>query len=238
MDPQVLLYLPGLDGTGRLLHRQPVLHERYQVHCECYPQDPVGSYEEMADAAAAHLAEMGGGRPGVVLAESFGGAVALMLALRHPALVERLLLVNTFAYFPSRWFIRLAAWGSRFLPAKPSHPATRWVRGLFFFSPDIPPRERAAWWERTRGVTMRVMGERAKLIAGLDLRPHLSHIQVPALVVVAPDDRVVPPRAGKELACLLPRARLLQRSVGHAALIHPRLDIAQMLTESRYWPSA
>jgi 3-oxoadipate enol-lactonase len=190
----------------------------------------------MADAAAGHLAEMSGSRPGVVLAESFGGAVALTLALRHPGLVERLLLVNTFAYFPTRWFIRLAAWGSRFLPPQPSHPATRWFRGLFFFAPDIPPRERAAWWERTRGVTMRAMGDRTRLIADLDLRPQLARIQIPALVVVAPNDRVVPPRAGRELARLLPRARLLQRPVGHAALIHPQLDIAQLLVERHYWP--
>ena len=42
------------------------------------------------------------GQRTVILAESFGGAVALTLALARPDLVGRLVLVNTFAHFPAR----------------------------------------------------------------------------------------------------------------------------------------
>src|SRR5689334_23075669 len=87
-----LLYLPGLDGTGRLLHRQPGLHAGYAVHCLSYPQDRPQTYTQLADAVIARLEETG---PAVVLAESFGGAVALTAALARPELVRRLVLVNT-----------------------------------------------------------------------------------------------------------------------------------------------
>src|SRR5262245_32611003 len=125
-----LIYLPGLDGTGRLLHRQPELHRAYDVHCVAYPQNTPNTYRELAGLAAEHFDKTG---PGIVLAESFGGAVALTLALARPELVERLVLVNTFAYFPRRWLISLAAYFGRFLPAQSSHSATRGVRGRFFF---------------------------------------------------------------------------------------------------------
>jgi pimeloyl-ACP methyl ester carboxylesterase len=232
----VLIYLPGLDGTGRLLHRQPALHAAYQVLCASYPQDRPHTYEQLAAAAAQHLEAASGGRPGVVLAESFGGAVGLLLALRRPDLVERLVLVNTFAYFPARWRIRLGALFGRFLPSRPSPPRTRRFRGRYFFSPDIPEAERTAWWERTAGVPMSAFGLRLPLIARLDLRPRLPEIDIPALVLTAPDDRVVPPAAGRELAGLLPRARLLELPVGHAALIHPRIDVDRLLAEPSYWP--
>ena len=237
-DRQVLLYLPGLDGTGRLLHRQTALHRSYRVLCESYPQDRPATYEQLAAAAAQHLEEAAAGRPGVVLAESFGGAVALTLALARPDLVGRLVLVNTFAYFPRRYRIRLAAWLGKFLPDKPSHPATRRLRAPFFFSPDIPARERDAWWARTADVPTRAFGYRLRMIAGLDLRPRLPRITTPALVLAAPDDRVVPPLAGKELARLLPNARLLEPPVGHAALIHPRVDVARLLAENPLRESA
>src|SRR5262245_40042305 len=130
-----LLYLPGLDGTGRLLHRQPVLHEHYAVRCFGYPQNAPVTYDELAAPVIRALEEDG---PGTLLAESFGGAVALTAALARPELVRRLVLVNTFAYFPRRPLIRLLAWLGRWLPDKPSHPVTRPVRGIFFFSADIP----------------------------------------------------------------------------------------------------
>jgi pimeloyl-ACP methyl ester carboxylesterase len=123
------------------------------------------------------------------------------------------------------------------LPARPSHPATRAVRGLFFFSPDIPSAERQEWWERTADVPMHAFGRRFRLIAELDLRPRLREIQTPTLVIAADDDRVVPASAGKLLARWLPNATLLSLRVGHAAMIHPKINIARLLREPRYWPS-
>jgi pimeloyl-ACP methyl ester carboxylesterase len=230
-----LVYLPGLDGTGRLLYRQPRLHELYDVRCVAYPQAAGHSYDELVNLAAQQLESSG---EGVVLAESFGGAVALLLALRRPDLVRRLVLVNTFAHFPRRPLIGLFATLGRFLPAKPSHPATRRLRGIFFFSRDVPAGDQREWWERTADVPMQAFGWRFGMIAGLDLRPRLAEIAAPALVVAACDDRVVPSCAGKTLARLLPSARLLCPRAGHAALVHPRIDVAQLLQDETYWPAA
>lgn len=228
-----LIYVPGLDGTGKLLHRQPGLHSAYNVRCISYPQHQPATYAELAALAARELEQVG---PGVVLAESFGGAVALTLALSRPELVQRLVLVNTFAYFPSRWKIRLASWAGRLFPARPSHPATRGIRGPFFFNHDIPPAERAAFWEQTNGVPMSAMGHRLRLIADVDLRPFLPSIRIPTLVLASPNDRVVSPQAGRELARLIPAARLIELNVGHTALIHPTVDIAKLLADPSYWP--
>jgi 3-oxoadipate enol-lactonase len=229
------MYLPGLDGTGRLLHRQTALHDHYQVLCESYPQDHATTYEEMAATAITHLEEAGG-RPSVLLAESFGGAVALTLVLTRPDLVERMILVNTFAHFPAPLRIRLAAWLGRFFPDRSSPPSTRRVRGLFFFSPDIPTHERNLWWTRTAGVPMSAFGFRMRMVADVDLRQQLPAIPTPTLVLAAPDDWVVPCSGGVELARLLPRAKLIQPRVGHAALIHPGVQIDRLLTDQRYWP--
>ncbi len=82
---------------------------------------------------------------------------------------------------------------------------------------------------------MRAFGYRMRIIADLDLRPRLHEMTLPALVVAAPNDRVVPSAAGRELARLLPNAKLLQMRAGHSALIHPRVDVARLLDEPRWW---
>jgi pimeloyl-ACP methyl ester carboxylesterase len=233
---RTLLYLPGLDGTGRLLHRQPGLRQHYDVVCQQYPQNEPQTYDSLAALGAAVLkARQTPDHPrAVVLAESFGGAVALTLALRHPDLIERLVLVNTFAYFPRRWLIQIGARFGPLLPARPSSPLTRPVRGFFFFPPGTSAAEQTAWWERTADVPMRAFGYRMRIIAGLDLRLQLHKIALPALVIVAPNDRVVPPSAGRELVRLLPNA-MLQMPAGHAAMIHPKIDIARFLSDARWW---
>jgi pimeloyl-ACP methyl ester carboxylesterase len=233
MHKPTLIYIPGLDGTGKLLHRQQDLYENYHVLCEAYPQDRIVSYDELAATAAAHLETVG--RPAVVVAESFGGAVALMLALKRPELIARLVLVNTFAHFPRRWLIRLGAWLGRYFPERPSPPWTRF-RGRFFVSPDVPREWRLSCWEHTSAVPTGAFGRRMALIAKLDLRPRLREIRIPALVLAAPDDRIVPCRAGQELARLLPKAHLIEPRVGHSALVHPDVNVRRLLAEPSYWP--
>src|SRR5262249_10824093 len=117
---QALLYLPGLDGTGRLLHRQPRLSDAHEVHCAGYPQARLSTYDALADVGTRLLEASPGRLPAVVLAESLGGGVALTLTLRQPDLVERLVLVNTFAYFPRRLLLYAFALLGRVLPNRPS----------------------------------------------------------------------------------------------------------------------
>jgi pimeloyl-ACP methyl ester carboxylesterase len=228
----LVVYLPGLDGTGRLLYRQPRLHERYEVHCVSYPQDNRHSYADLVALAIEPLERAGGG---IVLAESFGGAVSLKLALERPELVHRLVLINTFAWFPHRLYIELLAAIGPNLPAKPSNPASRPLRGIVFFSPDVAPEVRRQWWDLTADVPMNAMGHRFYLIERLDRRPQLCEIRTPTLVVASPDDRVVPHNAGVTLARRMPNAHLLQPRVGHAAMVHPAIDVAAMLEQTRFW---
>ncbi len=227
-----VVYLPGVDGTGRLLHRQQGLRERFALRCANYPQDDRHTYPDLVKIGLQHLEETG---PAVVLAESFGGAVGLMIALNRPELVRRLVLVNTFAWYPRRLFIGMMGMVGPWLPMKPNLAATRDVRGLFFFGTSIPKVEQNAWWDLTADVPMRVYGHRFGLLGEVDLRQRLREIDIPALVFTASNDWVVPATAGRLLARRLPRAKQITLPVGHAAMIDPRIDIAAWLERADYW---
>jgi pimeloyl-ACP methyl ester carboxylesterase len=227
-----VVYLPGIDGTGRLLFRQNRLNAEFEVRCVSYPQNDRHTYADLTKLGICALEETG---PGVVLAESFGGAVALMVALERPDLVQKLVLVNTFARYPRRLFIDFAALVGPWLPMRPSHPATRPVRGFFFFGPGIPKAQHCEWWDRTADVPMRVYGHRCRLLCDVDLLSRLSEVRAPAVVFTSPNDRVVPAPAGRLLAKRLPRAKLLALAAGHAALLDPRVDVAAWLKDERLW---
>jgi pimeloyl-ACP methyl ester carboxylesterase len=144
--------------------------------------------------------------------------------------VSRLILVNTFAHFPRRWLIRSAALLSRLAPPRPSPKWTLRMRERFFFSDDVSREIRDEWWNQVDKVPLRAYSYRLPLIAGVDLRPRLAEVNVPAVVLVAPDDRVVPPAAGLALAKLLPKTvQLIEKRTSHGALVHPEVDVAEII---------
>ncbi|MEO0853000.1 MAG: alpha/beta fold hydrolase, partial [Cyanobacteria bacterium J06648_11] len=87
-----LLYLPGMDATGKLFYRQrPALSSHFDVTCVSLP--PTGallSWNEMLDVAIARMPA----RPFVVCGESFGGCWALALAATYPHRLAGLTLIN------------------------------------------------------------------------------------------------------------------------------------------------
>jgi pimeloyl-ACP methyl ester carboxylesterase len=222
-----VVYLPGIDGTGRLLFQQKRLLAEYDVRCVSYPQDTRHTYADLVQLGVSALEQTG---PATVLAESFGGAVALMVALARPDLVARLVLVNTFACYPRRLFIDAAGLFGPWLPNRHQHPLSRPVRSYFFFGPGVPKAVRDEWWDRTRDVPMRAYGHRCRLLRDMNLLPRLGEIRTPAVVFAASNDWVVPAPAGRILAKRLPNATLLPTlAVGHAAMIDPRVDVAEWL---------
>jgi pimeloyl-ACP methyl ester carboxylesterase len=158
-----------------------------------------------------------------------------MVALARPDLVRRLVLVNTFAHYPRRFFIDMLALVGPWLPNRPTHQATRGVRGFFFFGPGVPKAEQDEWWDRTADVPMQAYGYRFTLLAALDLRARLNEIDIPTLVFAAPNDWIVPAVAGRLLAKKLPRAKLLAIPTGHGAMIDPRVDVAAWLELGEMW---
>lgn len=228
-----VVYLPGVDGTGELLFRQERLCAAFDVRGVSYPQDDRHTYADLVARALRVLNETG---PAAVLAESFGGGVALLAALARPDLVARLVLVNTFAHYPRRLFIDVAGAVGPWLPWRRNLRLTRGVRGYFFFGPNVPPAARAGWWDRTDPVPMRAYGHRFALLRDLDLRSRLCAVRAPAAVFAAPNDWVVPAVAGRVLAKRLPRAKLLPPlRTGHAALVDPRVDVCAWLGDGALW---
>lgn len=96
-----IVFLHGLFGQGRNFSQiAKALTPDYRSALVDLPDhgrspwtDAV-SYEGMADAVAATLQERYADEPAHVVGHSMGGKVAMLLALRHPELVERLVVVD------------------------------------------------------------------------------------------------------------------------------------------------
>jgi pimeloyl-ACP methyl ester carboxylesterase len=215
-----LVYVPGIDGSGELLLGTAArLERRFRLTRLCYRGEGGGDYASFAAGVAAAIEGAGGGRA-LVLAESFGVAVALQTALDHPERVAALALVNGFAHYRDRLGLALTrglfalapeAWIRR---ARPGFLQ----KGLF-----SPRRDEVALQEllALRGDWFGA-GYRARLvlIQHLDLRPRLGEVRCPVAIYAADHDRVVASvPAAREMAERIPQAELVVLAqAGHVVL--------------------
>ncbi len=218
------------------------LERRHSVHLPALPGFGAsaaveGGLAAVADRMAEALRDRGGEAP-IVLGNGYGGFVALQMAIRHPGLVRRLVLADTGACFsePGRQAFRgMAAGVEAGGPAKIAEVAMRRLFAPDFQEahPDLMAERRAAFL----GTDPAVLVAACRALAELDLRPDVPSVRVPALVLVGEQDEATPPAMSRELAALLPDARLvvlegcahvpqLQDPDRFLAAIEPFLDAA------------
>jgi len=156
-----------------------------------------------------------------LLGHSFGGRVAIKFAACYPKLVDKLILVGAAGIRDKRLpavlkreIFKLVAKAGRAVPL-PLAGALR--RGLYFLA-----RERD--YLNAQGSLKETMNK----VIGEDLKPLLTKVKIPTLVVWGENDRLVPLSVGKTMAGKIPQAELkILRGVGHS----PHLEAPAKLTE-------
>jgi pimeloyl-ACP methyl ester carboxylesterase len=151
----------------------------------------------------------------IVLGLGFGALVALRYAARHPAEpaalvlagpVARILPERSIAMYEQLGGAEAAEVASRFYGEMDDHAFTDFVRVCFpllsSYAMTSEVIARAHW---SPEVLMRWMGGEAKTV---DLRAELPSITLPVLVLAGEDDAWAPLESAREVAELLPDARL------------------------------
>lgn len=102
----LFVYLPGMDGTGQLLRSQTAgLETGFDVRCLAIPRQDLTSWDVLTnnvlDLIHAEL-EKSSQRVVYLCGESFGGCLAMKVAIKAPKLFKRLILINPASAFKLR----------------------------------------------------------------------------------------------------------------------------------------
>lgn len=218
-----VLYIPGIDGVphsgDRFLDLLPDVPERAQFmfpvsrprhgiayEPTAYPgkseQENSGhdarianlSVEAMADRVAAWMDGQGWGSA-IVIGESYGGAVAQMLASRHPGKVDRLVLVASFTRHPAR---RLGYGVSLLLTGLPRWAVKFPVKAVARLTilRGVDAERRRSYYERTFAMPLDDIGRRIDSLRRFRGRGHARGAEWPKTLWLWGDrDRLVDVRA-------------------------------------------
>lgn len=230
---QPLVYVCGIEGSGLNFYKQlPDLERDHAVIT--FPLRGQGRYglDRLVDDVRTILLDAGFQRA-TFIGESFGGLVVQGLALRYPEIVERIILVNTFASFLHRAKLRAGLILYSCLPHSWVNKYRSSRSGTELFSDDIEPDDRTKFLRNTSRVELEGYLSRLRIIRDTNLLSQLHLVNIPALIVTSTADRMLDAVAsGRAMAERLPRAKtLVLEGTGHLALLSNRVRVRDWLAK-------
>lgn len=235
-DYPLFVFLPGMDGTGQLLHTQiDSLEKSFDIRCLAIPPDEMNDWEQLS-VQVIELVEKelkkSPQRSVYLCGESFGGCLALSVALKAPWLFQRIILINPASSFNQRpwlsWGIPITQWIPDFLHQGSSV-------GLLPFLAElgrIAPSDRRALLEAMQSVPQTTVSWRLSLLRKFTLdKSQLCRLTQPVLLIASAADRLLPSvEEAQELSSSLPNSQLVVLpESGHACLLEVSINLDKIL---------
>ncbi|WP_198807304.1 alpha/beta fold hydrolase [Leptolyngbya sp. BL0902] len=236
----LLVYLPGLDGSGRLFdHQVPALHRSFEVRCLALPKDDRSSWHRLVEQTIDLLVATAAGRPIYLCGESFGACLALQVVAQAPDLAHRLILVNSASAFHRLpWLTGLGsitAW----VPSSIFPFSTLGSMPLLANLNRIAPAQRHQLFQAVQAVPQATVAWRMDLLAQFRLDAlNLAAWTAPTLLLASLADRLLPSlEEAHRLLAVFPQAQIYPLPYsGHASLLEETISLSQILAETGFLP--
>jgi len=207
----LLVLLPGLDGSGAFFADLiKSLGNKTSVKVLNYPEDGPQAYDALATRLLTQLPQ---GQDYILLAESFGGPLAILLASKAAAKPKGLILAATFARSPFPWIGGLmAGMVPGFLQTKPLPviEATLLREGDHKLSWDI--------YQTISVLKPEILSARIKTVLSCDVRKPLGALDLPILYIQGAKDRLISAAHGLLMQKTARKLRIARIDTPHFAL--------------------
>ncbi|WKL56538.1 alpha/beta hydrolase [Asticcacaulis sp. ZE23SCel15] len=182
----LIILLPGTDGTGLFFaDLRAYLSKEFDVEVISYPQTGDQSYETLGNWLLHQLPTV---RDYILVAESFGGPLAIWLAAHARHKPIKLIMGATFAASPFGWAGKVAL---HLLPIGLIIPLRSWQINLVLFNGKYPETARLIY-QTVLPIDRKTLLNRVRSVLSCDMTNLLSEITVPTLIIHPKKDRLIP----------------------------------------------
>lgn len=210
MNSVSTIVLPGLDGSTQLLGR----------FCEAAPQGfsvtlvdlPIDLYDYLA-LVESFRANFEQRSDCVLVAESFSGPLAVLLAARYPQVITKLILVASFVTRPLPRVAQFLPWSVILRLPLPSFFARQFMLGDTYDAEQMSELKRAV-----KSVSPQVLAGRLRQLERLDLCDTLRQLECPMMYLRARHDRLIPRRCVEAIRKVRPDVVIAEMDGPHLLL--------------------
>lgn len=242
-EAPLFVYLPGMDGTGRLFETQADrLAIDFDLRCLALRHDNYSNWQDLARDTIKLIREeliCKKNKQVYLCGESFGGCLALKAALAAPDLITKLILVNPAS---SSHQLPILGLGADITPWLPTWIHRYSAAGLLPFLAQlnrINECDRISLVESMKSLPPQIISWRLSLLRDFKVADEqLRSLKTPSLILAGAADALLPSVAeAKKLIALLPQAKMavLPQS-GHACLLETEVDLFQILLKQNFIP--
>jgi len=243
LQPQypLFVFLPGMDGTGQLLRSQTAgLEVAFDVRCLAIPPDDLTNWDELTKQVVELIAvelENNRDRSVYLCGESFGGCLAMKVAIASPDLFDRIILVNPAPSLHRRSWLNWASELTYFVPSSLYHVGALALLPFIACLERILPSDRQELLKTMRSVPPQTVLWRLSLIKEFNVnKTKLRQLTKPVLLVASAFDLLLPSFIeAKRLFKILPNAQLvvLPHS-GHACLLEKDINLYEIMQTEKF----
>ncbi len=236
INQPLLVYLPGMDGTGRLFYRQiKHLENDFDIRCLYIPDGNRDNWQKLASQTACLIKESlihKSNQTVYLCGESFGGCLALELIRYMPTLCQRVILANPAFCLQERPWLILGKYFSAVAPRFIHQQASQLLIPLLVNIQRVNHPERMALLAAMRSISQSTTVWRFELLESFYLdRNRLKQVVGEVILLASGQDLLLPSvSAGKELVNIFPQAELkVLPESGHSCLLEKNLDLSLYL---------
>lgn len=237
----LFVYLPGMDGTGQLLRSQTAgLEVAFDVRCLAIPRKDLTTWEVLTssvlDLIHAEL-EKSSQRSVYLCGESFGGCLAMKVAIQAPQLFKRIILINPASAFGLRPWLD---WTSQLMYLVPECFYDVGALGLLPFLASLPRISRNVRHEllkTMRSVPAQTVNWRVSMLREFRIEEDkLRSLKQKVLLIAGGSDRLLPSVSEiQRLANIIPHSKTLTLpESGHACLLEQDINLYEILQSHNF----
>ena len=237
----LFIFLPGMDGTGQLFRTQTAgLEAGFDVRCLALSPIDLTSWDELAAQTVGlihqELAKVRD-RPIYLCGESFGGCLALKVALLEPDLFTRIILVNPASSFRRKPFFDWSSTITSWMPAPVYRLSSVWLMAWLARLERLAPRDRQALLKAVQSVPQQTSVWRLSILNEFAIpEQDLRVLTQPVLLIAGAADQLLPSVAEvQRLARILPDSTVVVLpDSGHACLLEADVNLYELMQEHHF----
>ena len=234
-DP-LFIYFPGMDGTGKLFDRQAEkLKDFFAIRCLSIPSYDQSDWSTLVHKTVTLIRKELEAHPHssvYICGESFGGCLAMKVALEFPELIEKIILVNPASSFNKHSFLKFGVELNQWVPNIVYKVATMVLLGFLGSSNRMNTKDSKALLDAMQSLPQDVVSWRLSLLRDFRINSaKLRMFEKPILLLASQEDKLLPSvDEGRELINYFPNSRLtILPESGHACLLEDNVNLLEIL---------